>query len=36
MGGMVNVVMNSVVRMFTRKAAGKAMKSVKPASGKRK
>ena len=36
MGGMGNVVVNSVVRMFTRKAVGKAMKSVKPASGKRK
>ena len=36
MGGMGNVVVNTVVRMFTRKAVGKAMKSAKPASGKSK
>ena len=36
MGGMGSVVVNTVVRMFTRKAVGKAMKSAKPASGKRK
>jgi hypothetical protein len=35
MGGMGNLV-NTVVRMFTRKAVGKAMKSAKPASGKKK
>ena len=35
MGGMGNLV-NTVVRMFTRKAVGKAMKSAKPASGKSK
>jgi hypothetical protein len=32
MGGMGNVVVNTVVRMFTRKA----VKSAKPASGKSK
>jgi len=32
MGNLVN----TVVRMFTRKAVGKAMKSAKPASGKSK
>ena len=36
MGGMGSVVVNTVVRMFSRKAVGKAMKSAKPASGKRK
>jgi hypothetical protein len=36
MGGMGNLVVNTVVRMFTRKAVGKAMKSAKPASGKSK
>jgi hypothetical protein len=36
MGGLGNVVVNTVVRMFTRKAVGKAMKSAKPASGKSK
>jgi hypothetical protein len=36
MGGIGNVVVNTVVRMFTRKAAGKAMKTAKSASGKRK
>jgi hypothetical protein len=29
MGGMGNVVVNTIVRMFTRKAVGKAMKSAK-------
>src|ERR671913_778 len=36
MGGIGNVVVNTVVRMFTRKAVGKAMKSARSASGKRK
>jgi hypothetical protein len=36
MGGLGNVVVNTVVRMFTRQAVEKAMKSAKPASGKRK
>jgi hypothetical protein len=36
MGGIGNVVVNTVVRMFTRKAVGRAMKSAKSASGKRK
>ena len=36
MGGIGNVVVNTGVRMFTRKAVGKAMKSAKPASGKSK
>ena len=35
-GGIGNVVVNTVVRMFTRKAVGRAMKSAKSASGKRK
>jgi hypothetical protein len=35
LGGMENVVVNSVVRTLTRKAVGKAMKIAKPASGKR-
>ena len=30
------MVVNTVVRMFTRKAVGKAMKPAKSASGKRK
>ena len=30
------MVVNTVVRMFTRKAVGKAMKTAKSASGKRK
>ena len=34
MGGIGNVVVNTVVRMFTRKAVGKAMKSAKSAVGK--
>jgi hypothetical protein len=29
MGGMGNVVVNTIVRMFTRKAVGKAVKSAK-------
>ena len=29
MGGMGNVVVNTIVRMFTRKAVGKAMRSAK-------
>ena len=29
MGGMGNVVVNTIARMFTRKAVGKAMKSAK-------
>jgi len=29
MGGMGNVVVNTIVRMFTRKAVGKAMKFAK-------
>jgi hypothetical protein len=29
MGGMGNVVVNTIVRMFTRKAVSKAMKSAK-------
>jgi hypothetical protein len=36
MGGIGNVVVNTVVRMFTRKAVGRAMQSAKSASGKRK
>ena len=36
MGGMGNVVMNTVARMFTRKAVGKVMKTAKSASGKGK
>ena len=35
MGGIGNVVANTVVRMFTRKAVGKAMKAAKPAGGKK-
>ena len=35
-GGIGNVVVNTMVRMFTRKAVGRAMKSAKSASGKRK
>jgi hypothetical protein len=35
-GGTGNVVVDTVVRMFTRKAVGRAMKSAKSASGKRK
>ena len=36
MGGIGNVVVNAMVRTLTRKAVGKAMKSAKSASGKRK
>jgi hypothetical protein len=36
MGGIGNAVVNTVVRKFTRKAVGKAMKTAKSASGKRK
>ena len=36
MGGMGNVVVNTIVRMFTRKAVGKAMKSAKKSMGARK
>jgi hypothetical protein len=35
-GGIGNVVGNTVVRMFTRKVVGRAMKSAKSASGERK
>ena len=33
MGGMGNVVVNTIVRMFTRKAVGKAMKFAKKSTG---
>ena len=33
MGGMGNVVVNTIVRMFTRKAVGKAMRSAKKSTG---
>jgi len=33
MGGMGNVVVNTIVRMFTRKTVGKAMKSTKKSMG---
>jgi hypothetical protein len=33
MGGMGNVVVNTIVRMFTRKAVGKAMRSAKKPTG---
>jgi hypothetical protein len=36
MGGIGNVVVNTVVRTFTHKAVGKAMKSARSASGKRR
>jgi hypothetical protein len=36
MGGLGNVVVNTVVRMFHTKAVEKAMTSAKPASGKSK
>jgi hypothetical protein len=36
MGGIGNVVLNAVVRTLTRKAVGKAMKSAKSSSGKKK
>jgi hypothetical protein len=35
-GGIGNVVVNTAVRMVTRKAVGKDMKSAKSASGERK
>ncbi len=35
MGGIGNVVVNTVVRMFTKKAVGKAMKAAKSAGGKK-
>jgi hypothetical protein len=35
MGGIGNVVVNTVVRMFTRRAVGKAMKAAKSAGGKK-
>jgi hypothetical protein len=35
-GGIGNVVVNTVVRMFTRKAVGKAMKAAKAAGGAKK
>ncbi|CAA9460146.1 MAG: hypothetical protein AVDCRST_MAG25-731 [uncultured Rubrobacteraceae bacterium] len=33
MGGIGNVVVNTIVRMFTKKAVGKAMKSAKSLGG---
>ena len=33
MGGIGNVVVNTIVRMFTRRAVGKAMKSTKSLGG---
>jgi len=36
MGGMGNVVMNAVVRTLTHKAVGKAIKTAKSSSGKKK
>ena len=36
MGGIGNVVVNTVVRMFTRKAVRRAIKTTKASSGKRK
>ena len=36
MGGMGNIVVNTIVRMFTRKAVGKAMKSAKKSMGAKK
>jgi len=36
MGGMGNVGVNTIVRMFTRKAVGEAMKSAKKSMGARK
>jgi hypothetical protein len=35
MGGMGDVVVNTIVRMFTRKAVGKAMKSAKKGKASR-
>jgi hypothetical protein len=36
MGGMGNVVVDTIVRMFTRKTVGKAMKSAKKSMGAKK
>jgi hypothetical protein len=36
MGGLGNVVVNTIVRMFTRKAVGKAMKSARKSMGAKK
>ena len=36
MGGIGNVIVNTVVRTLTRKGVGKAMKTAKSAGGKRK
>ena len=36
MGGMGNVVVNAVVRTLTRKAVGKAIKTAKSSSGKKR
>ena len=36
MGGIGNVVVNTLVRMFTKKAAGKAMRSAKRSMGPKK
>ena len=36
MGGIGNVVVNTLVRTFTRKTVGKAMKTARSTSGKRK
>jgi hypothetical protein len=36
MGGIGNVVVNRVVRIFTRKAVRRAMRTTKSSSGKRK
>lgn len=35
MGGIGNVVVNTLVRMFTKKAVGKAMKSARSMGGKK-
>ena len=36
MGGLANVVVNTIVRMFTRRATGKTMRSAKKTMGARK
>ena len=36
MGGIGNVVVNTIVRMFTRKAVGKAIRSAESVGGKKK
>jgi hypothetical protein len=36
MGGIGNVVVNTVVRMLTRKAVGKAIRTAKSAGGERR